>query len=62
MRYLAEQAPDIPAPSPHGLVALGPFRVIFMSYVPDMTLTQAWASLTTREKLSIQNQLDDIFR
>lgn len=38
MEYLKEKAPDIPAPRPHGLVALGPFRVIFMSYIPGVTL------------------------
>lgn len=61
MQYLADQAPDIPAPRPHGLIAFGPFRVIFMSYIPGMTLTQAWPNLTHDEKLSIQRQLDDIF-
>lgn len=61
MEYLARKAPDIPAPRPHGLVALGPFRVIFMSYIPDTTLAQAWPSLSCEQKLSIQRQLNDIF-
>ncbi|CAI7622101.1 unnamed protein product [Penicillium glandicola] len=61
MEFLAERAPDIPAPRPHGLVAFGPFRVIFMSYIPDTTLTQAWSSLSHEGKLSIQQQLEDIF-
>lgn len=61
MRYLMDQAPDIPAPRPHGLVAYGPFRVIFMSYIQGTTLAQAWPSLLHEEKLSIQRQLDDIF-
>lgn len=61
MEYLARKAPDIPAPRPHGLIAFGPFRVIFMSFIPDMTLTQAWPSLSHREKLSIQHQLEGIF-
>jgi hypothetical protein len=62
MEYLARKAPDIPSPRPHGLIALGPFRVIFMSYIPEMTLTQAWPKLSCREKSSIQHQLDGIFR
>ncbi|EEP78622.1 predicted protein [Uncinocarpus reesii 1704] len=62
LKFLEEWAPEIPAPRPHGLVAFGPFRVIFMSHIPDMTLTQAWPSLSHEEKLSIQHQLDDIFR
>ncbi|OJI90950.1 hypothetical protein ASPTUDRAFT_186735 [Aspergillus tubingensis CBS 134.48] len=61
MQFLEKRAPQIPAPRPHGLVAFGPFRVIFMSYVPDMTLTQAWPNLSHENKLSIQRQLDDIF-
>ena len=61
MEYLEKKAPDIPAPRPHGLIAFGYFRVIFMSYIPDMTLTQAWPSLSQKGKLSIQRQLDDIF-
>ncbi|KAI2888630.1 hypothetical protein CBS63078_10470 [Aspergillus niger] len=61
MQYLMNQAPDIPAPRPHGLVAFGPFRVIFMSYIPGTTLAQTWPSLLHEEKLSIQRQLDDIF-
>jgi hypothetical protein len=61
MEYLAEKAPDIPTRRPHGL-DLGPFRVIFMSYIPDMTLTQAWPQLSHDDKLSIRSQLDGIFR
>ncbi|OJD25358.1 hypothetical protein ACJ73_03271 [Blastomyces percursus] len=62
MQYLAERAPDIPSPRPHGLVRFGPFRVIFMSYIPDMTLAQVWSSLSHEGKVSIQQQLDGIFR
>jgi aminoglycoside phosphotransferase len=61
LRFLAERAPDIPVPRAHGMVALGPFSVIFMSYVPGMTLAQAWSALSQTEKSSIQQQLEDIF-
>jgi len=61
MQYLAEHAPDIPAPRPHGLIDLHPFTVIFMSYIPSMTLTKAWPTLTHENKVSVQHQLDDIF-
>lgn len=61
MQFLAKQAPDIPAPRVHGLVALGPLRVVFMSYVPGATLARAWPSLSHDEKSSIQQQLDGIF-
>ncbi|KAJ5571990.1 hypothetical protein N7535_005650 [Penicillium sp. DV-2018c] len=61
LQFLAQRAPDIPVPRAHGMVALGPFSVIFMSYVPGMTLAQAWPTLSQKEKLSIQQQLGDIF-
>ncbi|RAK98799.1 aminoglycoside phosphotransferase family protein [Aspergillus ibericus CBS 121593] len=47
MQFLIKQAPDIPAPRPHGILDFGPFRVIFI--------------LVHEEKLSIQRQLDEIF-
>ncbi|EGE02750.1 hypothetical protein TEQG_01787 [Trichophyton equinum CBS 127.97] len=62
LKFLAKQAPDVPAPRPHGLVAFGPFRVMFMSCIPGMTLAKAWPSLSHEEKLSIRGQLDEIFR
>ncbi|KAM5454227.1 hypothetical protein MaudCBS49596_002240 [Microsporum audouinii] len=62
LQYLERWMPDIPAPRSHGLIAFAPFRVVFMSYVPDMTLTKAWPNLTHEDKLSIQRQLDAIFR
>lgn len=61
MQFLANRAPDIPAPRAHGLIAFGPFRVIFMSYIPSMTLAQAWPSLSHEGKLSVQQELEDIF-
>ncbi len=38
MQYLALNAPDVPAPIPHGLLRLGPYKVLFMSYIPVKTL------------------------
>lgn len=61
MQYLQKQAPEIPAPRPHGLIALGPFRVIFMTYIPGSTLEQTWPSLSHEGKTSIKHQLDTIF-
>ncbi|OJJ32890.1 hypothetical protein ASPWEDRAFT_42928 [Aspergillus wentii DTO 134E9] len=61
MQYLKREVPDIPAPRPRGLIAFGPFRVIFMTYIPGTTLAQAWPSLLHEDKLSIQRQLNDTF-
>ncbi|KAK1144373.1 hypothetical protein N8T08_005526 [Aspergillus melleus] len=62
MQYLMKQAPDIPVPRPHGLIAFSPLRVIFMTYIPGKTLAQAWPSLSHDNKVSIQHQLNGIFR
>lgn len=62
MQYLAEHAPDIPAPRPHGLVIFGHYQVTFMSYIPSMTLADAWAVLSHEQRISIQFQSDAILR
>ncbi|KAJ5579837.1 uncharacterized protein N7459_005822 [Penicillium hispanicum] len=61
MQFLAKQAPEIPAPRVHGFIALGPCGVLFMSRVPGITLAQAWPTLSHDGKLSIQQQLEEIF-
>lgn len=62
MQYLSEHLPELPAPRGHGMIQLGVYRVIFMTYIPGMTLTEAWPKLAHDEKVSIQCQLDKIFR
>lgn len=62
MQYIAERMPEIPAPRAHGMIQLMPFRAIFMSYIPGMTLNEAWPGLVHEEKASLQCQLDSIFR
>lgn len=61
MQYLAEHAPDIPAPKPHGFIKLGTTHVIFMTFIPSVTLEKVWASLTRGNKASIQHELHEIF-
>lgn len=58
LQYLADHAPDFPAPKPHGCVGMSPFEVIFMSDIPSRTLTDVWPTLTRDQKVSIQHQLD----
>lgn len=38
IQYLAEYAPEIPSPRPHGLVKFDGVRIMFMTYFPSMTL------------------------
>lgn len=61
IQYLAQHAPDIPAPKPHGLVKFGSARIMFMTYFPSMTLEQAWPKLTYENKVLVQHQLNGIF-
>jgi len=61
LQYLAEHAPDIPAPKPHGLVRFDSVRVMFMTYFPSTTLEKAWSNLSHNNKVLIQCQLDEIF-
>jgi hypothetical protein len=58
MEFLAERAPDIPAPRPYGLIAFGPFRVIFMSYIPGTRIIQRY---TNREKrVNVEKSLPNL--
>ncbi|RDW91203.1 hypothetical protein BP5796_02368 [Coleophoma crateriformis] len=61
IQYLAEHAPEIPAPKPHGLVKFHNVRILFMTHFPSMTLESAWPKLIHEDKISIQKQLNDIF-
>lgn len=60
LQYLQAHVPEVPAPRPHGLVRLGYYWAIFMTYVPSTTLEKAWPSLFHEQKVSIQHQLDGI--
>lgn len=53
LQYLAQHAPDFPAPKPHGLVNLGGHNLTFMTYIPSMPLAKAWPSMTYNQKVSI---------
>jgi hypothetical protein len=44
LQYLAEHAPDIPAPNPHGLVKFDSASVMFMTCFPSTTLEKAWSA------------------
>ncbi|KAF7193099.1 hypothetical protein HII31_05533 [Pseudocercospora fuligena] len=61
LELLAEKVPDLPIPRSHGLVWLGRWSLLFMSYVPKHTLTEVWPNLSYPEKLSLTKQLNGIF-
>lgn len=62
LQYVNSRVPDIPTPQ-----CLGAFRdshqsYFFLSRAPGVTLESAWPDLTTSHKLSIQSQLNKIFK
>ncbi|OJD20253.1 hypothetical protein ACJ73_08412 [Blastomyces percursus] len=61
LQYLADRVPHLPIPRTHGLIQLGKFRAMFMSYIPGVTLDKVWPCLSHGAKVSIQKQLDRIF-
>ncbi|EER41375.1 conserved hypothetical protein [Histoplasma capsulatum H143] len=58
LRYLADHVPELPIPRVHGLITLGNFHAMFMSYIPGITLDTAWPDLSHEAKLSLQRQLN----
>jgi hypothetical protein len=61
LQYLAKNMPDFPVPKPLGLITLGRFSLIFMTYMPGITLDKVWGTLDKVQKSSIQQQLDALF-
>lgn len=62
LQYLEKHLPDVPAPRPFGLVALGDrYSLLFMSLVPGTTLGAVWPTLEPVQKRSVQQQLNDVF-
>jgi hypothetical protein len=62
LQYVEKHLPEIPAPRPLGLVALGErYSVLFMSLMPGTTLAEAWPTLDHSLKCSVQEQLNCIF-
>lgn len=61
LQYLQQNKTNIPASRPLGLLRVRPVSVLFMSYFPGKTLEDAWPSLSTDQKASVQDQLRAIF-
>ena len=60
MQYLGRHSPDIPIPTPLGVLMAEKTAYIFMSYVPGPTLDSVWSQLSTLQKGSIANELNEI--
>jgi hypothetical protein len=60
LQYLEKNKPTVPAPRPLGLLRTNRISLVFMSYIPEMTLGEIWTQLDFTQKISIQNQLNQI--
>ena len=60
MQYLRRHLPEIPIPTPLGVLVAEKTAYIFMSYVSGITLGSVWAQLPTRQKRSIADELNGI--
>ncbi|KAG4428407.1 hypothetical protein IFR05_016110 [Cadophora sp. M221] len=53
MHYLRDQKPNIPAPRPLGLIKMGRFYLIFMTFISGLDLEEAWPQLEDHQKQDI---------
>jgi hypothetical protein len=59
LQWLAEQAPDIAAPRPLGMLRMRGTSFMFMTFVPGITLEERWPSLSPDAKNHIRRRLND---
>ncbi|KAI1001857.1 hypothetical protein K3495_g6343 [Podosphaera aphanis] len=60
MSFLEQCSNSIPASKALGMVIVGEYTYLFMSYVKGVTLDKVWDELKEGQKEHIQTQLDDI--
>ncbi|KAH7324002.1 hypothetical protein BKA65DRAFT_568002 [Rhexocercosporidium sp. MPI-PUGE-AT-0058] len=60
IQYLWDQKASVPAPKPHGLIKIGSFYLMFMTFIADLDLEKAWSQLEGHQKWDISSQLDVI--
>ena len=62
LSYLEEHISTFPAPRPHGLVCLDSSYLLFMTYIPGLTLEEVWPQLQDSDKQALSDQLNAMFR
>lgn len=60
LQYLEEHLPDFPAPRSHGLVQLGRYYLLFMTFMGSHSLKEVWPQLDDAQKRGISTQLDSL--
>lgn len=61
-QYLAAHVPELPIPHCLGVLRSDQRTYLFMSRALDTTLESVWPELSTTQKLSVQEQLNSLFR
>lgn len=59
--YLQTHLPDFPAPKLQGLIKLGPFYLMFTTFLGTHNLEDMWPRMEEVQKRKISTQLDKIF-
>lgn len=60
LHYLEEHLPDFPAPRSHGLIQLGRYCLLFMTFMGSHSLKEVWPQLDNAQKRGISTQLDNL--
>ncbi|KAI1113378.1 kinase-like domain-containing protein [Nemania sp. NC0429] len=60
LEFLKNNIPCFPAPGARGLVKIGLYSLLFMDFVPGMTLEEAWPQLDVAGKCAVRDQLDEL--
>jgi len=61
-QYLTTYVPKLPIPHCLGTLCSGRRTYLFMSRAPGSTLESIWSELSTKQKISVQEQLNRIFQ
>lgn len=56
--YLQKNLPHFLAPTPHGLLRIGKYYLLFMEFIPGISLEKAWPELNDSQKAELITQLD----
>jgi len=62
IQYVATHAPELPVPHCLGVLRSDQRTYLFMSRATDTTLESVWPDLSATQKISVQEQLNSLFR
>jgi hypothetical protein len=62
LQYFQKHKSEIPAPKLLGRILLGQVFITFLSFLPGSTLEAKWPDLSIKQKSSVREHLDSIFK